>query len=156
MDTKSASIYFTTVASHNNHTGKWVLLSCFTDEELKIQKFQTLEPRLNLWTFIFSKLNLWNNFRLIKKVAEREFPGSPVVRTWSFHCHGPSSVQGRGTNIPQAVCHFPPPTKVVEFSCTLHPASPNVNILHRGFSVKPLTFESKSHCLQCHASYWYS
>ena len=33
----------------------------------------------------------------------REFPGSPVVGTWSFHCPGPGSIPGQGTNILQAV-----------------------------------------------------
>ena len=33
---------------------------------------------------------------------EREFPGSPVVRTPCFHCRGLGSVLGQGTKIPQA------------------------------------------------------
>ena len=28
-----------------------------------------------------------------------------VVRIWSFHCHGPGLVPGRGTEIPQAMRH---------------------------------------------------
>ena len=28
-----------------------------------------------------------------------EFPGGPVVRTWRFHCPGPSSIPGQGTKI---------------------------------------------------------
>ena len=35
-------------------------------------------------------------------VLPGEFPGGPVVRTWSVHCHGPGSVPGRGTKILQA------------------------------------------------------
>ena len=31
-----------------------------------------------------------------------EFPGSPVVRTWCFHCGGPGSIPGEGTKILQA------------------------------------------------------
>ena len=31
-----------------------------------------------------------------------EFSGSPVVRTWYFHCCGPGSVPGRRTKIPQS------------------------------------------------------
>ena len=31
----------------------------------------------------------------------RKFPGGPVVRTWRFHCQGPSSIPGWGTNITQ-------------------------------------------------------
>ena len=34
-----------------------------------------------------------------------EFPGSPVVRTRCFHCHGLGSIPGRGTKIPQAAQH---------------------------------------------------
>ena len=30
---------------------------------------------------------------------EAEFPGGLVVRTWSFHCRGPGSVLGLGTEI---------------------------------------------------------
>ena len=38
------------------------------------------------------------------KIREtREFPGSPVARTWCFHCQGPGSIAGQGTKIPQAV-----------------------------------------------------
>ena len=29
----------------------------------------------------------------------REFPGSPVVRTQHFHCHGPGSIPGQETQI---------------------------------------------------------
>ena len=36
---------------------------------------------------------------------KQEFPGSPVVRTWSFHCSGPCSIPGWGTKIPQAEQH---------------------------------------------------
>ena len=34
-----------------------------------------------------------------------EFPGSPVVRTWSFHCRDPDATPGQGTKIPQALWH---------------------------------------------------
>ena len=33
------------------------------------------------------------------------FPGSPVVRTRRFHCHGPGSIPGQGTKITQAAQH---------------------------------------------------
>ena len=36
----------------------------------------------------------------LKNVLYREFPGGPVVRT--LHFHGPGSIPGRGTKIPQA------------------------------------------------------
>ena len=29
------------------------------------------------------------------------FPGAPVVGTQSFHCQGPGSIPGEGTNIPR-------------------------------------------------------
>ena len=32
-----------------------------------------------------------------------EFPGGLVVRIPGFHCHGPGSLPGQGTEIPQAV-----------------------------------------------------
>ena len=40
-----------------------------------------------------------------KILWSREFPGSPVVRTWSFHCQGLGSVPGQGTKILQAMWH---------------------------------------------------
>ena len=36
------------------------------------------------------------------KVYFGEFPGSPVVRTQRFHCHGLGSIPGWGTKIPEA------------------------------------------------------
>ena len=35
------------------------------------------------------------------ETGSREFPGSPVVRSWCFHCRGPGSIPGWGTKIPQ-------------------------------------------------------
>ena len=35
----------------------------------------------------------------------REFPGSPVVRTWHFHCQGLGLIPGQGTKILQAEWH---------------------------------------------------
>ena len=35
------------------------------------------------------------------KMKSWEFPGSLVVRIWHFHCHGPGSIPGQGTEIPQ-------------------------------------------------------
>ena len=32
-----------------------------------------------------------------------EFPGGLVVRIWHFHCYGPGSIPGQGTEIPQAM-----------------------------------------------------
>ena len=42
---------------------------------------------------------------LVKIGAPREFPGGPVVKPPHFHCHGPGSVPGQATEIPQAMCH---------------------------------------------------
>ena len=33
----------------------------------------------------------------------REFPGGLVVRIPGFHCNGPGSISGQGTDIPQIV-----------------------------------------------------
>ena len=33
----------------------------------------------------------------------REFPGSPVVRIWCFHCCGLGSIPGQGTKISKAM-----------------------------------------------------
>ena len=35
-------------------------------------------------------------------IKNREFPGGLVLRILGFHCHGPVSVPGQGTEIPQA------------------------------------------------------
>ena len=40
-----------------------------------------------------------------------KFPGSQVVRIQSFHCPGPGSISGQGTEIPQAVQHSKLKTK---------------------------------------------
>ena len=37
-----------------------------------------------------------------KLKVSREFPGGPVDRIWRFHCRGPVSIPGQGTEIPQA------------------------------------------------------
>ena len=39
------------------------------------------------------------------------FPGGLVVRIQHFHCHGPGSIPGRGTEIPQAACSAQPKKK---------------------------------------------
>ena len=38
-----------------------------------------------------------------KETKIREFPSGPVVRTQCFHCCGPGSIPGQGTQIPQAM-----------------------------------------------------
>ena len=38
-----------------------------------------------------------------EETEAQEFPGSPVVRTQSFHCWGPGSIPGQGTKILPAV-----------------------------------------------------
>ena len=40
-----------------------------------------------------------------KKEREREFPGGLVVRIPGFHCGGPGSIPGQGTEILQATRH---------------------------------------------------
>ena len=35
----------------------------------------------------------------------REFPGGLVIRTQHFHWHGPGSIPGQGTKIPQITQH---------------------------------------------------
>ena len=41
----------------------------------------------------------------LNDVVRREFPGGLVVTIWCFHCCGPSSTSGQGTEIPQATGH---------------------------------------------------
>ena len=38
---------------------------------------------------------------LYQKADSWEFPGSPMIRTWNFHCWDPGSISGQGTKIPQ-------------------------------------------------------
>lgn len=40
-----------------------------------------------------------------KITMKSKFPGSQVVRIWRFHCPGPGSISGQGTEIPQAAQH---------------------------------------------------
>ena len=40
-----------------------------------------------------------------QELGDGEFPGGPVVRIPGFHCQGPGSIPGRGTEIPQAMQH---------------------------------------------------
>ena len=40
---------------------------------------------------------------LFKMTYSREFPGGLVVRILGFHCRGPGSIPGWGTEIPQTV-----------------------------------------------------
>ena len=40
-----------------------------------------------------------------KIVMKWEFPGGLVVRIRHFHCPGPGSIPGEGTEIPQAAQH---------------------------------------------------
>ena len=42
---------------------------------------------------------------VIEKGKQREFPGGLVVRSLGFHRHGPGSIPGWGTEIPQATQH---------------------------------------------------
>lgn len=37
----------------------------------------------------------------IKNRSGREFPGSLVMRIHCFNCHGPGSIPGQGTDVPQ-------------------------------------------------------
>ena len=59
--------------------------------------------------FVFSvsdKYHIVEIFFFIQsKIFFREFPGSPVVRTWHFYCWGPGSIAGWGTKILQAARH---------------------------------------------------
>ena len=41
----------------------------------------------------------WESY---KNIWDWEFPGSLVGRTLCFHCRGPDSIPGQGTEIPQA------------------------------------------------------
>ena len=57
----------------------------------------------------FLKTQLINLLRafttyFIFKVSFRELSDGSVVRTWCFHCPGPSSISDQGTKIQQAVC----------------------------------------------------
>ena len=38
----------------------------------------------------------------VERNWRRGFPGSLAVRTWRFHCPGPGSIPGWGTEIPKA------------------------------------------------------
>ena len=48
---------------------------------------------------------------LFKKQDNREFPGSPVIRTWLFHCRDLGSIPGQGTETPQEVTRCSSPKR---------------------------------------------
>ena len=48
----------------------------------------------------FNTFNSYVGILFCGKSIAREFPGSPMVRTWHLHCR--SSIPGRGTKIPKA------------------------------------------------------
>lgn len=52
---------------------------------------------VTLSIFSFAEETWLQTFRTVF----REFPGCPVIRIWCFHCWGPSSMPGQGTEIPQ-------------------------------------------------------
>ena len=54
-----------------------------------------------------------NHVLLLLQRTFNEFPGSPVVRTWCFHCRGMGSIPGLGTEIPHeaTACWWPPSKK---------------------------------------------
>ena len=66
------------------------------------------EPQAQLWTFgsrvQFRALKSFYS-PIFETIQNREFPGGQVVRTVSFHCHGPGSIPGQGTEILQAMWH---------------------------------------------------
>ena len=54
-----------------------------------------------------AKINIYkaNTHVITTRLRDRalgEFPGSPMVRTRRFHCRGPGSIPGQGTEILQA------------------------------------------------------
>ena len=48
---------------------------------------------------------------LLFKKQNREFPGSPVIRTWLFHCRDLGSIPGQGTETPQEVTRCSSPKR---------------------------------------------
>lgn len=50
---------------------------------------------------------IMNRYYIYKEFnnTEMEFPGSPVVMIWCFHCRALGSILGQGTEIPQAAQH---------------------------------------------------
>ena len=73
-------------------------------EKMSIQVLFSLLGRLFgvFWwgsCMISQFLNIGDEF---KTLLVQEFRGSPVVRSWCFHCCDPGSVPGWGTKIPQA------------------------------------------------------
>ena len=52
-----------------------------------------------------AELHGWSWKDTAQKKIYREFPGGLAVRIPGFHCHGPGSIPGRGTEIQQAMQH---------------------------------------------------
>ena len=41
----------------------------------------------------------------LKTEHKGEFPDGLILKIWGFHCHGPGSIPGRGTEILKAMQH---------------------------------------------------
>ena len=73
-------------------------LSTFKDKFSKINKTGSLSCTVYTGDYI-SDLVMRKDFIRIRKYNHRESPGSLLVRTLDFHCHGPGSIPGQGTEI---------------------------------------------------------
>ena len=51
--------------------------------------------------YYFLTVHILCFFSYVKNIFCREFPGSPVIRTWHFYCCCPDSIPGWGTKIQQ-------------------------------------------------------
>ena len=96
----------------------WYLQFQYSDTEF------VLDFSLFIFVILFSngkKPGLSFFLLALKKIMfPREFRGGAVVRTWRFHCQGPSSVPGRRTKIPQASrCSQKKKKKKIVFPCLL-------------------------------------
>ena len=97
----SINFYFTSILHVlKTMSSHWYLQFQYSDTEF------VLDFSLFIFVILFSngkKPGLSFFLLALKKIMfPREFRGGAVVRTWRFHCQGPSSVPGRRTKIPQA------------------------------------------------------
>jgi len=73
-------------------------LSTFKHKFSKINKPGSLSCTVYTGESIFD-LVMRKDFIRIRKYSHREFPGSLLVGTLDFHCHGPGAIPGQGTEI---------------------------------------------------------
>ena len=74
---------------------------------IKFLVYWILQPLLGTYEYHTAPESLKTVISIFKHEI-KEFPGGLVIRIPGFQCHGPGSIPGEGTEIPQVACPSPP------------------------------------------------